>query len=247
MFDNYEDIFNKRGNEYNLAMTRYPAARKEEFINLINLLDLRNGDHLIDIPSGGCYLRNFIDKNMHITFVDSSQVFLSYCDEKDNVVCSDITHTPLAGGTFDKVHSLAGIHHLRDKTEFYREAARLLKKGGIIALADVEKGSMTDPFLNVFVDSYNSMGHKGDFLVKEEVIAAMNNCGLEVKQAIPVRHYWRFVSEEEMVDFTKNLFGLDMATDEEVLKGIKHYAGYEPDAHGIKMSWELLYFQAIRM
>ncbi|MEX0597986.1 MAG: hypothetical protein WD512_15965, partial [Candidatus Paceibacterota bacterium] len=58
---------------------------------------------------------------------------------------------------------------------------------------------------------------------------------------------WTFDTKDAMVDFCKNLFGLDKATDEEVSHGIETYLHpiYVADRYIIE--WHLIYFIATKI
>jgi len=49
---------------------------------------------------------------------------------------ADYTRTPLATATFDAVWALESLCHTPDKAAFYREAARLLRPGGRLVIAE---------------------------------------------------------------------------------------------------------------
>ncbi|NES04074.1 MAG: hypothetical protein F6K22_15285 [Okeania sp. SIO2F4] len=76
MFKSYKDIFNQRGVYYHQAMVKYPLARAEEFNNIIRLSDLQNNQIICDVPSGGCYISNFIQQNLKIISIETSSEFI---------------------------------------------------------------------------------------------------------------------------------------------------------------------------
>ena len=49
---------------------------------------------------------------------------------------ADYTHTPFADASFDVVWALESLCHAPDKAAFYREAARLLRPGGRLVIAE---------------------------------------------------------------------------------------------------------------
>ncbi len=56
MFEAYESIFSRRGQAYHRAMQLVPSARRNEFSAALEQVDLRRGDVVCDVPSGGGYL-----------------------------------------------------------------------------------------------------------------------------------------------------------------------------------------------
>ncbi len=246
MFDSYKDIFEKRGISYHKAMMTYPLVRLEEFRPLIEILDPKKDEVIVDIPSGGCYLKHYIAESAKIISIDSSEAFLSFCDHSDETLCCDVEAVPLASGSIDKVYSLAGIHHLEQKSPLFTEVARLLRPGGLFALADVERDSSVDAFLNIFVDQHNTMGHKGLFLDKARTVMELEQSGLSVESAERKKYTWNFHTVEEMIDYTRLMFGLDKADDVEIVNGIERHLGYNEVSTGIEMNWELLYFKVYK-
>ena len=248
MFESYKDIFNHRGDLYHQAMAASPRARLEEFKTLIDLLEIRKGDVLADIPSGGGYLQNYLDLNnaetdLTLYSVDSSAQFLRNCPGRDKVVCGDVAKLPFRSESFHKVFSLAGVHHMSDKKAFFKEVSRMLRFGGIFGLADVESGSRVDRFLNVFVDQFNSMGHKGIFL-DESTRLELESCNFEIVVARNAPVTWRFLDKLEMINFVTQLFGLDKANDQDVEKGINEFLRVQRINGAYCLNWELLYIKA---
>ena len=56
-------------------MQQFPEARKHEFDNLFSGINFENEIHLLDVPSGGGYLRNYTPKNTKVTLGDFSEGF----------------------------------------------------------------------------------------------------------------------------------------------------------------------------
>ena len=244
MFETYEEIFDNRGDRYHYAMKNYPEAREEEFRNLLKYSQIDQEDIIADIPAGGCYFKKYL-KNSHLYFVESSREFLSRCRDAVNTIFSPVDDLPFKAGFFDKVYSLAGTHHLEDKRPLFAELHRVLKTDGDIVYADVKTDSKEDDFLNIFVDRYNSMGHKGTF-VDEATVATMERIGLKVQTAEYLDFTWNFTSEADMIDFVKNLFGLDLANYDEILRGIDSHLGYRQEDGGVQMNWGLYYLHATK-
>ena len=248
MFEDYKDIFNQRGNLYHQAMLDYPNARKKEFEAAIDLLDLADGQILCDVPSGGGYINNFIDKTVKVISVETSSEFIRCAKERDRIssmICEEVSNVPLTSETIDRVVSLAGLHHVKHQSHFFQETYRLLKPSGIIAIADVLVESTVDEFLNQFVDANSSMGHKGDFL-GNHTISELNSAGFEVTYAEPHQYCWQFDSVESMVRCCKLLFGIDRADNEKTLSGIEQFLGYQVKDHCCLMNWQLYFVQAVK-
>jgi ubiquinone/menaquinone biosynthesis C-methylase UbiE len=157
--NDYRIIFQKRADDYHFAMQEYPNVRKDEFQNLISNTNFAKITEVLDIPSGGGYLKNYIPKHVNVTFTDFSEGFTN-----ETVKLVKPEKLPFSSESFDIVYSLSGMHHLNNVTLFIEECLRVIRADGDFIFADVKKGTSVDEFLNEFVNKYNSLGHTGDFL-----------------------------------------------------------------------------------
>ena len=247
MIDPYEEIFEKRGHLYHKGMTLYPQARREEFSNIIKLAQIRHGDIICDIPSGGGYMKNFINTKVKIVSIETSRAFANLCKANGN---SDVAHTnlnnlPIKTNSVDRISILAGLHHVENKLSFYGESYRILKHNGILCIADAWQGGMVSMFLDVFVNQHNSMGHQGAYL-DENTKGDLEKCGFDVSYLSSIKYYWRFDPLDDMVTYFQILFGIDKASYEEVLHGITKYLGYSLINKEYCLNWELTFYRAIK-
>lgn len=245
--ESYSSIFNWRGQQYHQAMVDYPQARRQEFETALTLLDIQPGLTVCDVPSGGCYISDFISVSVNLISVETSEVFMRQAqtsNEQRSLICDDISNIPLQAAAADRVLSLAGLHHVEDQLGFYREVYRLLRPRGIFCVADVRAGSGVDGFLNTFVDQHNSMGHTGKFLC-DRTTSELQSAGFEVLYAEPVAYPWQFDSPDDMVRCCQLLFGIDQASPEQILEAIDQYLGYKIVGDCCHMNWELYCFKAI--
>lgn len=235
--NDYQIIFQKRAADYHLAMQQFPEARKHEFNNLFSEIKFENDFHLLDVPSGGGYLRNYIPKNVKVTLSDFSEGFA--INEIQLVTPEQLSFDT---NTFDAVFSLSGMHHLHNVPQFIRECLRVTKPYGNFIFADVKKGTPVDAFLNDFVNTYNSLGHKGDFFT-ENSFEDIEDIQFSIKKCNYKEYPFQFKSESDMILFFKLFFGLDKASDSIILDGIKQILGIKTTADGLDVNWGLLHFQ----
>ena len=241
MFESYKDIFNQRGSAYHQGMLKYPLARYEEFKQIIQLAEIKDGNIICDIPSGGCYLSNFIDRKVKIFSVETSSQFIKYTQTSENnrvLVCEDLADIPLPQASVDRIISLAGLHHLSDKFAFYQEAYRLLKPGGLFCIADAFHDSKVAKFLNIFVNRHNSMGHQGEFL-NSHTARELEAANFQVIYNSPISYFWQFNSPQAMTKYCQLLFAMDRADELKIIEGIKTYLGYQIKEEKCYMNWEL--------
>lgn len=245
MFSGYRDIFKKRGYLYHQAMTMCPSARAEESFHLIRMADMKDGDIVCDIPSGGGYLRNFVDRTASLFHVETSEVFAGLCRDNgtDHMLLGTLDNIPISTGSVDKIISLAALHHVEAKERFFSEAYRMLRKGGTLTIADVQAGSAVSEFLDGFVNEHNAMGHKGDY-INAETQEEIERCGFTVKESSLIPFHWQFDSPQAMGRFCRMLFGIDKADSAQVVEGIQKHVGYYVDSNGCRMNWKLLFITA---
>ena len=248
MFDHYKNIFNQRGAAYHAAMMEVPAARRSEFEMALSRLDPGRGMRILDVPSGGGYLQDYLNlSDMELVCVETSEAFARTAEghQHNVVLCDRLDQIPLPAHSVDRVLSLAGVHHLESKPAFYREAARLLHPDDVFCLADVFKGSPVADFLNGFVDQHNSMGHQGNFLTKDAQ-NEIEECGFRIETAELVEYQWRFRDRKEMARYCSLLFGLDQADETTIIDGIDSILGFEESPSGCNMNWSLYFIRALR-
>ena len=139
----------------------------------------------------------------------------------------------------------AGLHHADNLKSIFSEMYRTLMKGGRLCISDVREGSSVDKFLNIFVDKHNSTGHHGTF-INRAFSQKLEEVGFEIIVNKPISYSWNFSSVEEMVKYCILLFGIDMASFEEVKEGIKKYLGYDEENGLCKMNWELEFVTCLK-
>jgi cyclopropane fatty-acyl-phospholipid synthase-like methyltransferase len=248
MFSEYRAIFKKRGHLYHQAMTLYPSARAEEFLHIVRMADMKDGDIVCDIPSGGGYLRHFVDRTMTLCHIETSEVFADLCRANGavHVLLSSLENIPVESGEVDKIISLAALHHVDEKNRFFSEAYRMLRKGGTLTIADVQAGSAVSEFLDGFVNEHNTMGHKGIY-IHAQTTDEIEQTGFKILESSPIKFHWNFDSSQTMGRFCRLLFGIDQADLTQVVEGIKKYVGYAVKNNVCCMNWELLFIKARKL
>lgn len=242
MFESYAEIFSQRGAQYQAAMLRWPEAREAEFLQVLEDASLAPGLVAYDVPAGGGYLSRHVDAGVHWLEIETTSGFTAAQANPRQHLCSSLASIELADASADRIISLAGLHHLPERSGIFREFARLLRPAGLLALADVAEGSATAAFLNEFVDRHCPMGHRGVFL-GAELVPDLRAAGLDVLADRSIDLRWRFGSKDDMADFCCLLFGLE--TDRaNTLAGIRDHVGYEERDGRVLMNWALRFVRA---
>ncbi|WP_420580493.1 methyltransferase domain-containing protein [Reichenbachiella sp.] len=240
--DSYQDIFNARGNSYDEAMRLLPQARATEFENLFNFYKPSKQAVVVDIPSGGGYLKQYLPNTVNFKPLETSEVFASY---SNSTLCT-WDKLPFENSKVDIVTCCAALHHVENKMRilFFDETLRVLKKEGAFICCDVERDSEQDEFLNVFVDKHNPIGHKGNFISASLIDKFPKQFELVSNKL--ENYTWNLGEDEEVaLRYLQLLFGISGAT----LNLIKNEAEkllcfrFEEE---FKINWQLRYITTIK-
>jgi len=247
----YQTIFDYRGESYNSACDKYPQARHFERQALIDCLEVKHNATIIDAPAGGGYLADGIREqagsSVSITCIEPAVNFGQRIHSSFDIINSPIDQIPLASASIDIIASLAGLHHIEDRSSTFIEWARLLRSGGQLAVADVAAGTGPDEFLNQFVDRYTPQGHKGIFITENEFLEHLVANDFEVTQDRVIAVPWVFDCHHDMAEFCIKLFYLLDVSPDEVLANLERSVGIRHFENGkVGMEWELRYASAIK-
>lgn len=249
MRDSYADIFNLRGGAYHEACRRWPEARRAEFAAALEPLVLREGEALLDAPSGGGYLADHLPAGIRHLAVDPAACFAEYAAGRPGTeaIHAALAASGLPDASVDAVVSVAGLHHEPDRAAVYREWARVARPGARLCVVDVEAGSPEDRFLNGTVDRLNPEGHDGDFLSRAE-LPLLDEAHWCVESCGRVGYRWAFGSREDMGAYVRLLFGMSRAgTDRAAADAVSEHCRNGPDGQGgWALDWGLLRIVARR-
>lgn len=241
----YQAVFERRGAEYHEAMRRFPRSRDREFAQILDVAGLLRGEVVVDMPSGGGYLRHYLGvPDVRLIAVESSEVFHDFAARQPGLetrLCP-MNKVDLESGSVDVIISLAGLHHLENRPAVFAEMRRLLADGGRLCLADVEAGSGTAAFLNEFVHAHNSMGHVGEFL-DAAFRRELRRAGFAIESDRHVYCPWAFRNEKEMTEYCRLLFGMDLASSARVAEGIRRHLGFRKLDGSCRMNWSLSFIR----
>jgi SAM-dependent methyltransferase len=251
------DPFRYRVESYMYAVNTYPHCMEGEFKSIIEELELYNNQNhiqhsksiiLLNLDGVASPLYQWISDNTQIKVeymvMESSRSFAEYA----KVPFYTPNFIPIDSGSIDRICINASLHHTsrEDRCNLYKEIYRILRPGGLFVLGDVMEGSKEDHWLNTIVDRYNPYGHKGVFFREDIDRVDLERSGFKVDSKVK-KMRWLFRSEEEMVDFMKSLFCMElMESPSELLNEINYHLGISIDMerNDRGFEWELLYFIA---
>jgi SAM-dependent methyltransferase len=235
--NDYRSIFQKRASDYHFAMQHYPNARFYEFNNLISETNFSVISEVLDIPSGGGYLKKYIPNYIKVNSADFSEGFV---DKDIELVLPE--KLPYESNSFDVVYCLSGMHHLKNVSKFIEECLRVTRTNGEFIFADVKKDTSVDLFLNQFVNQYNTLGHKGEFFY-EDYFEKFPKIQSKIFDCQYKEYPFVFENQNDMVNFFKLFFGLDKANNTIIYEGIRDILGIKTTGNGIEVNWGLLHFR----
>ena len=119
--------------------------------DLVAALQPRAGERILDIGSGIGGPARWIASTFrcHVTGVDLTPAFCRAAEqlteltglvEQVRIVEGSALAMPFDDGSFDRAYSQNVVMNIADKPAFYREASRVLRPGGLLALSNVAAG-----------------------------------------------------------------------------------------------------------
>lgn len=117
-------------------------ALKRRARKVIEGLNLKNGDKILDVGCGNGYylsLLNRLGLNIDLTGVDNDELALKDAakfigDKEVKLILVDAAKLPFSNNSFDKIVMSEVIEHVVDEETVLKEINRVLKKGGILTL-----------------------------------------------------------------------------------------------------------------
>jgi SAM-dependent methyltransferase len=241
----YDDLFALRGAAYDRAVHAFPGARRQEFLQAIERMELTTGMVVADVPAGGGYLRQYLPPGCEWWPHEPCASFTVHSLVTNTMENGHLLPLPWLARSVDAAFSIAGIHHLEDKRPLFAELHRVVKPCGALLLSDVAAGSAVAHFLDSYVGTYNSTGHEGIYL-DEKTLQELNATGWQVELCEVVNFHWLFPETAAMADFCHQLFDITRSTPAQTEEAILQHLGIINTPDGVGMQWSLMTIRARR-
>lgn len=161
MKDKKDFKFDKRAEKYDEGIE---GKKSEKFYELVTQnAEIETGMNVLDVGCGtGSILYRLSQKyDFNGYGIDVEEEMLKQAKEKchgmDIRLCS-CDDTPFDKGQFDVIIACMAYHHFPDKDGFSKEAARLLKQGGLLYIADPKLPLPIRKVLNTALDIHKVNG-----------------------------------------------------------------------------------------
>jgi SAM-dependent methyltransferase len=232
---NYNNSFSKRIKSYINAVTIYKNVLDEEILNIIDELNLKENNVVLNLGAGGFHLDKFLDNKINYIPYEFSKEFAL----EENINYCKYDNLPFKNNSIDKIIIVALLHHFSDEERLilYKECYRILKNDGLLLVADVIKNSTEDLWLNEIVNKYNINGHIGKFFDQNDN-KLFTEVGFNIENKIK-KYNWNFTDDISMIDFMKKLFYLKIDNNL-LMRLVKEKLNY----NNCKIDWKLIYFLA---
>ena len=243
----YRALFEVRGQRYNRANRRFPAARAEEAERLLAHLPIGSGQLWLDVAAGGGFLADrAAARGVAGTAVgcDESPVFLADSRSYSLRTVTAYSRLPFPDRAFGAAACLAALHHAEVPVDWIAEMLRVTAAGGRVALGDVAAGSRAAAFLNGFIDAHTETGHAGRFYDPDTVLGFLGRAGGRDSRAVQESIRWSFDSRADALAFCRELFGLHPETPEPDLGGALDALGLSGSDGRWSLPWDMVFASA---
>lgn len=242
----YDDLFAVRGSAYDRAMQAFPDARGHEFRQAVERAELATGMVVADVPAGGGYLQRYLPAGCDWRPHEPCGSFTAHHAAPGDPENGRLLPLPWSDASIDAAFSLAGVHHIEDKRPLFAELHRVVRPGGTFLLSDVAAGSAVEYFLDEYVGTNNSTGHKGAYL-DQTTLQDLAATSWAVELCEQVDFSWVFPDEPGMANFCHQLFDLRRSSPADTAAAIIERLGVSHAPEGVGMRWSLMTIRARRL
>ena len=171
-----KDFYDKKAEDYdNSSEGKFTRSFNEEIYGLVTL---KTGDNILDVACGNGRLIHMLSQKEEINAygIDLSEEMIKTAKRNHpniNFVVGNSENLPFEENSFDLITVSCAFHHFEKPAIFMKEAYRILKKGGILLIAEPiwyfpirNIANLIFPFLKTGDVRIYSQKELQDFLIK---------------------------------------------------------------------------------
>lgn len=238
--------FDLRAQGYKDALARYPNARQMDREAVLEWLQPKAHEVIVDLASGNGYIAQAVAphcKQMYLADPSAGQLG----NAPDSLLKTAVpivigeTRIPLGDASVDAIYSFGGFHHMRDHYAMLRECHRILRPGGRLLICDVLEGSALARHFDARVALHCVTGHHRAWLNSTYLDSLLARTGFHKPmraEVVPLE--WVFDRPEDIGKFLKGFHGMECSA-EEVTKGVREHLGINRKADWYGVPWPMLF------
>ena len=198
------------------AVIRQHARRTAEEAAAFLLPELRPGMRLLDVGCGpGSITRGLAERVApgQVTGLDLSRETLDLARQDaaarriENIRYEEgsVYALPFPNASFDVVYAHQVFQHLRERDEALRQMLRVLRPGGLIAVRDVDWGTVAywphDPWIDRFIEAHQRTWYRngGEPRMGRQLRAVFNGAGVADLQISAT--VWCYATPEDTIEW----------------------------------------------
>ncbi|TSD01392.1 MAG: protein-L-isoaspartate(D-aspartate) O-methyltransferase [Parcubacteria group bacterium Athens0714_25] len=255
-----------RWKNYRKAHLNNLGVRKNELEKIISLINPRKEDIVLEIGTGSGFLTIPLAKLCtHVFTADINNGNLNEIKRKTTKLpIKTILIKPkeknffskIYFNKFDKVATLATLHHFDNKKDDSGESGRikllketynLLKPNGKLVIADVLHNTNTQKYFNALDNPLFCYpnGHPHDFFSKERLQKILKNIGFSEVKIEVLNMPWNFKNIDEAKNFIHLLHNANCAKQKS-LELAKKILGLNKTNGYFQLNWQLFFLTATK-
>lgn len=195
-----EYLLRKTSQDYNLIAADFSRTRGEVWPEMKFLFGhIKEGDKVLDLGCGnGRFFKFFKERGAEYIGVDNSEELIKLAQKKHPYAyfqVADALKLPFPDNFFDKVYSIAVLHHIPSKkfrVQFLKETKRVLKPKGLLILS-VWKFHKKKEIL---------------YFIKYTILKLLKKSKLDFKDVLEpwagkIERYYHWFSQKEIIDLAE--------------------------------------------